>query len=364
MINREITYKRDMNHSYLIIPSVSEDSFDEKILLKSKIGNLLPIKKCYVATMGQYWYDITGKQALDSYCRYQGIGRELLEKLLLKLCQIVEQLEWNLVDVNCLVLDPEMVFLSVNADEMAFMAYPFHKGELATELQQLLEYILPKLNHKDPVAVEWAYKLYDMVLSDGISVAEIKHLIQTEQNRRISIAVDPKPPEALSEESEPMSEMESMIVKWKEKFETIRKQVLNIFLPVVTREELQVVYPEDVEAQEREQITIHPTICIAKAQSSGMVLRAEKRGVYPDFSLEEGAYIIGKNAKVQLCIAKDTISQFHARIEFQGGDYYIEDLNSTNGTYVNEHLLIYKTRRALQEGDRIRFADVEYQFSS
>lgn len=84
--------------------------------------------------------------------------------------------------------------------------------------------------------------------------------------------------------------------------------------------------------------------------------------MFPDYELGQESCIVGKNPNVKIRIEKDTISQFHARIEVQGGKYYIEDLNSTNGTYVNEQMLDYKVRRPLERGDRIRFADVRYQF--
>jgi pSer/pThr/pTyr-binding forkhead associated (FHA) protein len=61
-------------------------------------------------------------------------------------------------------------------------------------------------------------------------------------------------------------------------------------------------------------------------------------------------------------IAKDTISRYHARIECENSDYYLEDLNSTNGTFVNEKQLTYKEKRKLESNDIIRFADVKYRF--
>ena len=85
-------------------------------------------------------------------------------------------------------------------------------------------------------------------------------------------------------------------------------------------------------------------------------------GDYPDFQLEEDVCMIGKNPKVRLCIHKDTISQFHAKIDYLDHTYYIEDLNSTNGTYVNDEIINYKEKKALSPGDVIRFADVKYRF--
>lgn len=384
MINREITYKRDINSSYMIIPAMPEESFDEKVLLKRTIGDLLSVEKCYEASVGQYWYDITGKQALDSYCRINSIGKDFFENLILKICQMVEQLEWNLVDINCLVLDPELVFLNAYGEELAFVAYPFHKGDLATELQQLLEYLLTKLNHKDTIAVGWAYKLYEMALMDGMSIAELKRVILEDRTQNLEIepkvvnyiertsevqAIEPvEMPEATAQKSNGM--LDEVILKCKEMFQEktkgyydkVQGMIQTYFLTEreARKEVPVVVYPEETE--EEEVIEIHPTVCIAAVKGTGKELCCDRKGVFPDFILERSAYIVGKSAKVQFRIDKDTVSQFHARIEYQGDAYYIEDLNSTNGTYVNEQLLSYKSRRLLQSGDSIRFGDVGYHF--
>ena len=367
MINREIVYKRDINNSYMIIPAMPEESYDEKLLLKRNIGNLLPMEKCYVASAGQYWYDITGKQALDAYCRINSIGKEFFENLILKLCQMVELLEWNLIDINCLVLDPELVFLNVYEEDVFFVAYPFHKGDLATELQQLMEFLLTKLNHKDTIAVGWAYKLYEMTLTEGMSIAALKRVILEERTQSIEV-----PEEVKCCEKMIVAENNIREENWEEKIlEKIRQwksylwDMVKNYLPYdkdkKEREELPtVVYPE--EEDEEESVTIHPTICIASAKKTSRVLQCDRQGIFPNFTLEQGAYIIGKSAKVQFQIDKDTISQFHARIEYQGDAYFIEDLNSTNGTYVNEQPLSYKSRKQLQGGDSIRFGDVEYHF--
>jgi predicted component of type VI protein secretion system len=45
---------------------------------------------------------------------------------------------------------------------------------------------------------------------------------------------------------------------------------------------------------------------------------------------------IGRNLKNDIQIDNLAVSNFHARVEKQLGHYFIEDLNSTNGTFVNE----------------------------
>jgi pSer/pThr/pTyr-binding forkhead associated (FHA) protein len=56
------------------------------------------------------------------------------------------------------------------------------------------------------------------------------------------------------------------------------------------------------------------------------------------------------------------ISRRHARIIVDGGLYYIEDLDSTNYTFVNKQKLVPKTRQLVSDGDEIRLGRVGLVF--
>ncbi len=51
--------------------------------------------------------------------------------------------------------------------------------------------------------------------------------------------------------------------------------------------------------------------------------------------LGEEAVIIGRMPECDIQILVDNVSRKHARISFRNEEYQIEDLNSTNGIYVN-----------------------------
>ena len=51
--------------------------------------------------------------------------------------------------------------------------------------------------------------------------------------------------------------------------------------------------------------------------------------------LEKGEITLGRSSKCRVQINLPNVSRLHARITFQREEYGIEDLNSTNGTYVN-----------------------------
>jgi len=52
------------------------------------------------------------------------------------------------------------------------------------------------------------------------------------------------------------------------------------------------------------------------------------------------------------------VSRQHARIIVEGGSYFVEDLDSTNFTFVNKQKLASKTRQPVADGDEIRFGRI------
>jgi predicted component of type VI protein secretion system len=53
------------------------------------------------------------------------------------------------------------------------------------------------------------------------------------------------------------------------------------------------------------------------------------------FPLEGDQLVIGRDSSNSVAINDAEISRKHSRLSFQGGKYVIEDLGSTNGTFVN-----------------------------
>jgi diguanylate cyclase (GGDEF)-like protein len=60
---------------------------------------------------------------------------------------------------------------------------------------------------------------------------------------------------------------------------------------------------------------------------------------------------IGRSSSNDLFIDQESISRHHARISFDGASYWIADLGSTNGTYVNDELV---REQRLRDGDQVR----------
>ena len=76
------------------------------------------------------------------------------------------------------------------------------------------------------------------------------------------------------------------------------------------------------------------------------------------YDLQDGA-VLGRG-DVEIRLEDPFASSRHARISREGHVLVIEDLGSTNGTYLNEELL--ETPRPLHPGDRLRIGDSEFAF--
>ena len=77
------------------------------------------------------------------------------------------------------------------------------------------------------------------------------------------------------------------------------------------------------------------------------------------FTFEDLPVVIGRETTATLCVADASVSRRHSQIEREAEHYVIEDLESLNGTFVND---VPVKRRKLQHGDRVRIGDSQFIF--
>ena len=92
------------------------------------------------------------------------------------------------------------------------------------------------------------------------------------------------------------------------------------------------------------------------------------RGLYRDngelaVRIDKFPFVIGKRKEeTDLVLDDRSISRIHARILEEEGNIYLEDLNSTNGTFKNGLRMRPYEKRRLEKEDELRFGKVEYIF--
>ncbi len=93
------------------------------------------------------------------------------------------------------------------------------------------------------------------------------------------------------------------------------------------------------------------------------LLKSVDESIDTSVSVTEFPFFIGKlRENVDYCLQKSVVSRYHAKITKEEDKYYITDLNSTNGTYVNETKLNPYENKELKQGDRVDLADLTFEF--
>lgn len=120
------------------------------------------------------------------------------------------------------------------------------------------------------------------------------------------------------------------------------------------------------ECEETEILTFGETVLLGTAgNKSKKMLISQEKEKSPDICISCSSMIIGKiRQQADFVLDDEYISRIHARIEKNGEDVYVMDLNSTNGTFVNGERLQANERRRLQPSDEIAFGSITYQYET
>jgi hypothetical protein len=70
--------------------------------------------------------------------------------------------------------------------------------------------------------------------------------------------------------------------------------------------------------------------------------------------------IVGRSWESTVRVDDETVSSSHARISFQEGQWWVEDLDSRNGTYLND--ITVEAPIVLTDGDVLKFGRVPVRF--
>lgn len=91
--------------------------------------------------------------------------------------------------------------------------------------------------------------------------------------------------------------------------------------------------------------------------ANGSVTLVMRQGPKPNqvFELTKDVYTAGREAGNDIAIEDTQISRHHARLSRQGNSFVVEDLGSTNGTFVNGRRVTGPV--LLSNGDMLGFAD-------
>ncbi len=98
-----------------------------------------------------------------------------------------------------------------------------------------------------------------------------------------------------------------------------------------------------------------------KGPVCGWVVALNGQHMGEDFRLRPGKNTFGTAADCDIVLTDKKISRKHAVIRYESGTFILNDLDSSNGTFVNDEKV---TKQELIDNDTIRLGDIEFEFKA
>lgn len=337
-----VTYKRELDHNYLVLEQeVYEESYQVGMLIKNKIPGFLECRMSRLDGGASFYYEITSRQSLRLVLERKKLNLGDLLILLNGMYQAVRSCEEYLLDVECLLLNPDFIYLDPDEWTVFFCFFPLEKQNPGGELLDLAEYFLDRLDRQDSGAVTLGYEFYRIAGEENPSLGK---LLETWQQ---GTEAD------MESESErlPWEEPKKIICYDGRGEAVLEKDCIREREP---QRSFDAASPEWTEGAEG------GTSFLAKIKEPGLFLRCESAS-YPDLRITKDSFLIGKKKDaVDGWLKARGISRIHSRISKEEDCYYLTDLNSTNGTFLNGGRLEVNEKARLRPGDRVGFADIRY----
>ena len=395
----DVDYRKTPQGSFMVLSHPEQKEPDDhslQMILRNRIPGLLKTGQEILNGQLNLLYDITSMQSFAAFMEKEKIGLEHMQALITDMGNCAERTREYLLDIDQLLFLPEYIFLEQNTGRFLFCLDPCRKGDYQSDIRELFDRILGNIAYEDPDYVKLVYELHTAVQKDNFRFSDLSELMpRIDDSETVSIRGmfeksteadrgssgreqtacsslsrgqtipssseirEYRPASLLSgKRPETAKRVEGFFEKLKTylKGKTLREVVSDldngVFLQKLNRvkDRKQSEYRNRTEEQEGTGI-----LCLAGF------------GKHPESLIEirKFPFSIGKlEGEMDAVIDSPSVSRMHARISENAGDLssgcLIEDLNSTNGTYVNGIRLEPYRKKQIRAGDVIRFADREY----
>ena len=400
-------------------------SYECRMLEANNIEGILEFQLSLTDGNARFYYEISSRQPLARILESQKLKGNQLRRMMFSVVRVLDNMERYLISESRVLLEPEYMYVEPETFSVWLCLIPGLDTDFSKKLGDLLEYLLGRIDHQDRDGVVLAYGLFQETRKENYGMQDIlRFLKKNDQNKEEKKLMQKAEKQEFDEDirtrqeknqagdiGEKLEKTEGEEIKYTEKVnlqENKKENVFEMFFhkikdfcsqiiikvkkPQKQEEEIQVswenmfgfddsepipqeeagtlreegnIVGKSIENQKKEE-NDHDTVLLADLETEEepghhrlCALEREEE----DIVLYYYPFIIGKQENlVDYVLKRETVSRLHLKIEQQGEDYYIQDLNSTNGTTVSGHLLENNEKVLLYSGDEVSIARYRYQF--
>lgn len=418
-----VEYVNDLCCNYLVIPyGGKEEDFALRMLKENMTEGFLPIELRRMDGETLLYYNISGMQNMEVIYGEKTVGQKEFQTFMWQLHEAIEYGRELFLPGNGICLEPTAIFWNLGTQRWEFLYIPGKDGreesDIQREREQLAEFLVMRVDYEDRKLTETVYRFYEEICAGRMypdsflererEETEERQSPETAEKEETMAIMDWDDPEAGEEWTKQEDVKKSpgtgmgrigrgiLIVLWCAVviltfwFGRTRQEILipggaaavllTALLIFTRRKERRVPEEESFADPDAEDTVENISFEIENRKEEETA--AEEKTVFMDIRQEQERklYGIGKSRQQKIfldrlpctvgkdkmlvnhTISDSSVSRMHVRFFEEEGGLWMQDLNSTNGTYHNGLRLRPNERVMLEPEDEVGFGRMQFVY--
>lgn len=236
----EVEYRKDLHHNYMIITeedATRTERYCIKVLEQQQLEGVLPLEQRLMNGRHLFYYDITGMQSMHYFLDKSKLSHDKVRRIMEGVLHTLDIAYEYLLPCEDFILKPDFIYLDVTGLTPSLCFLSGYQHEIKEQMNQLLEYLMNKVDYSDKEAVLLVYQLYAASREESFTTMHLYQVLNRELGSSLSD----------SKKAESVKEAESMSGSQKSGFAPVNEnrilEKIPIMLEKAEREEEKECYP-------------------------------------------------------------------------------------------------------------------------
>ena len=364
----EEEFEREGFHKYIVFKT-SIQSNDLRMLAENQIDGVLVHQLKSINGRECLYYQIEGCQPISIVFGQRLWDYTALKSLFQEICECILMLREYLLPLDALLLDSEHIYWSWQQERTKFLVVPDYDMPISQQLTGLTEYLMQHVDYKDKRASDWLYRFYDALRKQGGSYKLLCDFCRENSSEKMLIASEEEEiPKLHDRETEQaLQEMYYMgESKWRQGFTKCVEWLKGIWRDKNAEKKTEIMImnncePAGLQVEDFEADLICDSATTLLSEESHIPRLKPIDTGYPYIVPQKQSMLIGRQeTSCNYVLPCGDISRVHASIILSDEYILVTDLNSSNGTYVNQKRLGIQESMIVRQGDEVCFGSVRY----
>ncbi len=399
-------YDNDGINIYMALKDVdiSYEGYEIGMLKNNHMSYLADMEIRAINGVNIPYYNVSGLVEFKSLMHMGCMEPEIIINLIRDVLSALSELTAYLLSINNLLLDEEHIFYDMSREVFCFIYVPELNLNIRQQIRILLENNMMLMNHENADESGFVYALHEICTEDNFDLKRLEEYIEAHMTKKSESArkeallddiVNDVPREEDSSEKEKLINENNMYSLYKlilavamgitlffgvaniciqySKMGCIydMKLLMGVLLLLVTEIFVffEIVRKQKEEDRDMNANSNYEDSCENDAPiqnkppvyRSTYILMPYGKNINAPIYINQNYLVIGRGNDAGFCLKNSSISRMHAKIYELQNQLVIEDMGSTNGTFVNNYPVKEGYPAVVFPGDVIRFGSEEYQ---